>query len=208
MRSRGSGWAGICGGLLYLFFGAAFVITHGSTTVNRNDTWLGFDNFDYGELGFVNPILFLLLTLGFERSADDMGKRGKFGIKLTQVSLALQAISHFITNNMIDLEHDWRGPIATNGWILYLFSVLLLLIGMLLWGLSLLQKEDYRFLAYLLITTVVCLLATFVVGTWISKNSDGSRMWEVALGLTYLPVGLCWISLGVLRLSKSRALAR
>ncbi|WP_027085517.1 hypothetical protein [Cohnella panacarvi] len=48
MHRISTAWAGIAGGLLYLFFGAAFAMTHGSTTYNRNDTWLGFDSFDYG----------------------------------------------------------------------------------------------------------------------------------------------------------------
>ncbi|WP_027085516.1 hypothetical protein [Cohnella panacarvi] len=90
---------------------------------------------------------------------------------------------------------------------MFLFSHLLLMIGMMSWGWSLKGNAQYRRLARLLFATVVFTLALFVGGEWMANHSDESFWWELAAGFAYWPAGLCWIGIGMTSLrvcSKSR----
>ncbi|HZG56290.1 hypothetical protein [Paenibacillus sp.] len=209
MKGRWTGVSGMIGGVAAIFTGISFAMTHGSTTANRNDAWLGVDAVVYSQFLFIPPLFLFVALLGYEEIYKRAGTAGRIGLRLAQASCLLQSISFILQTNVVNPLTDWRSPIVIGGWLLFLTTVVTFAIGMLIWGAALAAKrlatraERALFPAIGALTVAVQLLEFWITGT-----SDGGLLWEVAIGAKQIPLGLAWIALGWIGWAKRAAAAR
>ncbi|MCI3926876.1 hypothetical protein MO973_42565 [Paenibacillus sp. TRM 82003] len=207
MRTPLSGLAGMLGGAYLLFSSVAFAMTHGSTTYNRNEPWLGVEAVDYSKFLFLYPLLFFVALLGYEESAARAGRLGRVGLRLAQVSCMLQSISYVMQCNIVDPLTQWQSPVVIWGWLLFLLTVPLFTIGILLWAIALRRRRLLSRTERISFSVVgVCSVAALLLESWISTRSDGSWMWELAIAAKNFPVAFGWMVLGFM-MAKRRSKA-
>jgi len=203
------GISGLAGGVCFLFQSVAFAMTHGSTTVNRNESWLGIDAVDFGKLLFIAPLLFFFALLGYEESFAKVGRIGRFGLRLAQASCLLQSVSFVLQTSVVDPLTEWRSPIVIGGWLLYLLTVVLFSVGMSVSGAALaFRRTPARTEGMLFLAIGLCTFAAQLAELWISRQSDGSLMWNIAIAAKHFPAGLSWIALSVMTLSSRATFSR
>jgi len=203
MRDRLAAVSSIVGGMLFIFQGVAFAVTHGSTTYNRNEAWLGVEAVVLAQTSFVPPLVLFLALLGYGRRSKGAGRAARFGLRLAQVSSVLLSISFILQTNIVDPLTEWQSPIVMSGWLLFLLAVPLVCLGCVLWGAAA-RKTLSGMERTLFLAVGVCTLGALAAEFWISGRSDGSLPWEIAIGAKNVPAGAAWIGLGILA-SKGRS---
>ncbi|TLS51099.1 hypothetical protein FE782_17070 [Paenibacillus antri] len=204
MRVRWAGAMSLLGGVYFMFAGIVFAVTHGSTTYNRNDPWLGLSAVELSQFMFLSPLFFFIALLGYEESFGKVGRMGRVGLRAAQGSCLLQAVSYVLQTNVVDPLTEWRSPVVIGGWMLFLLTVLSFAVGMFLWGAALAVRRALPRAEALLFSGIgVCSLGALLLEFWISETSDGSLMWEIAIGAKNVPLALCWMGLGVALLSRT-----
>ncbi|WP_309121026.1 hypothetical protein [Paenibacillus sp.] len=204
MRVRWAGTMSLLGGVYFMVSGIAFAVAHGSTTYNRNDPWLGVSAVELSQFMFLSPLFFFIALLGYEESFEKVGRMGRVGLRTAQGSCLLQSVSFILQTNIVDPLTEWRSPVVVGGWLLFLLTVLSFVVGMSLWGAALAVRRALpRAEALLFLAVGVCSLGALLLEFWISETSDGSLMWEIAIGVKNVPLALCWMGLGVASLSRA-----
>jgi hypothetical protein len=190
-----SSLASILGGVVFAFLGVAWAITHGSTSINQNEIWLGIGNLAYSQMNVVYSLCFIVAVWGFGRVARLNTKWAKPSYQTALICLSLHFISQILQYYIVNPLVDWESLVVTLGFLVYWVSWTLFGFSMMILGLSLQEYgRGSQILIFLL--GLLTILTFFTQGFWLGAIRDESTR-DIVLGVLKIPLSLCWVALGI-----------
>lgn len=203
-----SGYALILWALHLLVRDFIFAFTHGTTEADMGRTFLGLKGSVYGVVwpAFA-PLALVGLAGVYLKASPRLGRRGRTGLTIAFLGVALWLIANAIQFWILDTVKDFYTPTMLGGWLLSLASYLLLATGLVLAGIDIQRADALPGGRSVVLIAGIVLVPTVLLAGYLIEHNDGSLPWQLLYGGLSVPYDLCWLWLGLLLLPTTQAVS-